>query len=65
MQKSIIVSLLISLHMLASCTNSTSGSKMSTPIQGEKVNLGAPAYRKMCIRDYDPALCPEELQNGS
>jgi hypothetical protein len=65
MQKSIIVSLLISLHMLVSCTNGTSGSKISTPIQGEKVNLGAPAYRKMCIRDYDPALCPQEFQNGS
>ncbi len=62
MSKNIIIVLLISLHMMASCTTS---SKTSKPIQGEKVNLGSPAYRKMCIRDYDPALCPQVLDNGS
>lgn len=32
-----------------------------TSIQGEPVRLRAPAYIEMCKRDFNPILCPAEL----
>jgi len=53
--------LLISLMVLVSCTpTEVKNTDTDTTIKGEKVELKASAYEKMCERTPDSVLCKKD-----